>query len=36
MGESVLVIGTVISDPTLKLLNDGSVAIADLLAAWQS
>jgi selenophosphate synthetase-related protein len=35
MGESVLVIGTVISDPTLKLLNDGSVAITDLLAAWQ-
>jgi phosphoribosylformylglycinamidine synthase len=35
MSESVLVIGTVTADPTLKLLNDGSVAITDLLAAWQ-
>ena len=35
MSESVLVIGTVTSEPTLKLLNDGSVAITDLLAAWQ-
>jgi len=25
----------VTADPTLKLLNDGSVAITDLLAAWQ-